>query len=330
MNTSEQLFIGIDVSKATLEVAVHGRPGSRQYANSEEGIAKLLIDLTALDAAIGAIVVEATGGLEMQCATSLVMAGLPLMRVNPRAAHNFAQALDYLAKTDRTDALALAHYAQTLSMRVRAAELMMKLPDEQEQLLAALVVRRRQLIVMRVAESNRLAMTHKSQIKRVKKLIEVFEKQIAEIDKDIADMLGTHFKAKLDLLVGMKGLGVGTKAALMSALPELGSLSNKQIAKLVGVAPLNNDSGTMRGKRRIWGGRAELRATLYMAAQSAARFDPVIKAFYDKLRAAGKPAKVAIVACMHKMLRIINAVIKSGKPWQPSHSCPQPLVASVS
>jgi transposase len=179
-----------------------------------------------------------------------------------------------------------------------------------------MVTRRGQLVGMRVAESNRLASAHASQRKSIQAHLKMLDRQIGKIDDDAEKALKDHFKDKLALLKGLKGVGAGTQAMLMAALPELGTLTHREIAKLVGVAPLNCDSGKFKGKRTTWGGRTNVRAALYMAALSASRFDPVIKAFYEHLLAVGKPKKLALTACMHKLLTIINAVIKSGKPWQ--------------
>ena len=322
--STEQIFIGIDVSKATLDVAVRGESRVRQFANTEAGVAALIASLSPSQTKVAVILMEATGGLERLGASQLCLAGYAVMVVNPRQAHDFAKALGYLSKTDKGDAQALAQFAHTLHSGDKSDKLLHKLPTAEQDLLAAMVTRRAQLVGMRVAEGNRLASSHRTQRKSIEAVLKVFDRQILVLDKDIGGNLHEHFKAKLDLLKGMKGVGVATQAALMASLPELGSLSARQIGKLVGVAPLNCDSGTMKGKRTTWGGRAQVRSALYMACMSAVRYDPVIKAFYQRLRTAGKPAKVALVACMHKLLSIINAIIKSGKPWQPGYGCPQP------
>lgn len=325
--STEQIFIGIDVSKATLDVAVRGESKAQQYANTEAGIAALKAYLSASQADVAVILMEATGGLERLAACELHVAGYAVMVVNPRQAHDFAKALGYLSKTDKSDAQALAQFAHTLHSGDKREQLLLKLPTAQQDELAAMVTRRSQLVGMRVAEGNRLASSHKTQRKSILAVLKVIERQIKTLDDDIAGSLQEHFKAKLDLLKGMKGVGVGTKAALMASLPELGSLSAGQIGKLVGVAPLNRDSGTMKGRRTTWGGRADVRSALYMASLSAVRYEPSIKLFYQRLRTAGKPAKVALVACMHKLLTIINAIMKSGKPWEPGYCCPQVAAA---
>lgn len=241
------------------------------------------------------------------------------MVVNPRQARDFAKAMGRLAKTDAIDAGVLSHFARTLHQSDRRERLLMRLPDAQQALLQALIVRRSQLIQMRVAEDNRRAMSHPTQRKSIDAVRKVLNKQIAGIDQDIDAQLKDHFAAKLALLKNFKGIGVSTQACLMAALPELGELSHEQISKLVGVAPLNCDSGKLKGKRVTWGGRADVRCALYMAALTAVRYNPVIKVFYDRLLSKGKPKKVALVACMHKLLAILNAIMKSGEPWNENH-----------
>lgn len=321
--SSEQIFIGIDVSKATLDVAVRGEARVQQFANTEPGIAALLASVAAQKEAVAAIVMEATGALEQPAAAALCLAGYPVMVVNPRQAHDFTKAMGCLSKTDRTDAQALAEFAHTLHASPKRGKLLMKLATAEQDMLSALVTRRAQLVGMRVAEGNRLAASRAVQRKSIQAVLKVLDAQIKALDKDIGRQLEEHFRDKLDLLKGLKGVGVGTQAALMASLPELGRLNAKEIGKLAGVAPLNRDSGTMKGRRSTWGGRGDVRSALYMASLSAVKYDPVIKAFYARLRAAGKPAKVALVACMHKLLTIMNAIIKSGKPWQSGHGCPQ-------
>lgn len=316
---SEPIFIGIDVSKATLDVAYRSIDKTRQYGNTEEGIKALLKQLNDDKEHIAIILMEATGGLERLLATRLCLAGYAVMVVNPRQAHDFSKALGYLSKTDATDAKALSQFAYTLYHGERREKLLMVLPTKEEELLHALVTRRTQLVTIRVAEENRLTSAHPSQRKSIQSVIALLDKQIGKIDDDIGGNLHDHFKDKLDLLKGLKGVGKNTQAVLMASLPELGSLTNREIAKLVGVAPLNRDSGTMRGTRSTWGGRAQVRSALYMATLSAKKWDPTIAAFYQHLIAAGKKPKVALVACMHKLLRIINAVIKSNQPWQPAY-----------
>lgn len=315
MDASELIFIGIDVSKDSLELALNDKGKTEYINNDDRGIAKLLAVIKAVDGPVGAVVLEATGGFERPAAIALCRAGLPVMVVNPRQARDFAKAMGYLAKTDAIDARVLSHFALTLYQSERRERLLMTLPDANQEALQGLTTRRGQLFQMRVAEANRLALCSSSQRKSIKVVLKTLDKELARIDHDIDNQLKGHFAEKLALLKGFKGIGVGTQASLMAALPELGTLSHQQIGKLVGVAPLNSDSGKYKGRRITWGGRADVRSMLYMAALSAIRFNPVIKPFYARLIAKGKPKKVAIVACMHKMLTILNAIMKSNKPW---------------
>jgi transposase len=264
---------------------------------------------------VGAVVLEATGGFERQAAVALCLAGLPVMVANPRQARDFAKAMGFLAKTDAIDARVLSHFARTLYQSEKREQLLMHLPDPKQMALHALIARRRQLIEMRVTEDNRWLMSQKIQRKSIDAVRKVLNKEIGNIDKEVDAQLKEHFADKLKLIEKCKGVGTVTRACLISTLPELGSLSHEQIAKLVGVAPLNCDSGKHRGRRVTWGGRADVRCALYMAVLSAVRYNPVIKVFYERLLAKGKPKKVALVACMHKLLTILNAIMKSGKPW---------------
>ena len=324
-NASELIFVGIDVSKATLETALDDSAKTHTLGNDEVGVDALIAKLEPLADRVAVVLLEATGGLEQRAAVALCANGFAVMVVNPRQAHDFAKALGYLSKTDSTDARALSHFARTLHTSERRERLLYKLPTPEQELLLAMVTRRGQLVGMRVAESNRLASAHASQRKSIQVHLKMLDRQIGQIDDDAQRHLKDHFNDKLALLKGLKGVGAGTQAMLMAALPELGTLTHREIAKLVGVAPLNCDSGKFKGKRTTWGGRANVRAALYMAALSASRFDPTIKAFYQRLLLAGKPKKVALTACMHKLLTIINAVIKSGNPWQAAY--PQPANA---
>lgn len=316
----ELIFVGIDVSKDTLEVALDDRAKTCTLGNDEAGLKNLLAMLGAVRERVALVLLEATGGLEQPAAAALCAQGFAVMVVNPRQAHNFARALGLLSKTDSIDARALSLFARTLNASDKRERLLYKLPTVQQQALLAMVTRRSQLVGMRVAESNRLAAAHASQHKSIRKVLKMLDSLIGHIDDDAARLLKEHFKDKLDLLSGLKGVGPGTQAMLMAALPELGELSEREVAKLVGVAPLNCDSGKFKGKRTTWGGRANVRAALYMATLSASRFDPVIRAFYERLVQAGKPKKVALVACMHKLLTIINAVLRSGVPWRATYA----------
>jgi len=322
-NISEQMFVGIDVSKDTLDVAFRGESKTMQFGNSDIGVKAFLAFLSDVKKDVAVILMEATGGLEREVAQQLCLAGYAVMVVNPRQAHDFAKSLGYLSKTDATDARALAQFAHTLHNSDKRDKLILSMPSTEQELLQALVTRRAQLIVMRVAESNRLAGAHRSQRSSIEKVLKVLNTEIKKTDTEIDGYLDKHFHAKLDLLKGLKGVAGATKAMLMASLPELGRLNHREIGKLVGVAPLNRDSGKMRGKRTTWGGRINVRTALYMATLSAVRHDPVLRAFYQRLRGAGKLPKVALVACMHKLLTIINAIMKSGKPWVANHGYPQ-------
>lgn len=322
--SSEHLFVGIDVCKASLELAVRGQSSTVQFVNDEPGIAKLLRHLKQL-CTHGHVVVlmEATGGLERHAARQLCLANFAVMVVNPRQAHDFGKALGYLSKTDALDAQALAHFAYTLHNSDKRDKLLHKLPTLEQELLQAQVNRRAQLVDMRTAEGNRLGGTHATQRKSIVSVIKLLDAQIKQLDKDIGGHLKAHFHDKLQLLQGLKGVAQNTQAALMACLPELGACSNEEISKLVGVAPLNRDSGKYRGKRSTWGGRAGVRKALYMATLSAVRHNESLRVFYQRLRQAGKPAKVALVAAMRKLLCILNAILKSGKPWQANYTYPQ-------
>lgn len=305
---SAPLFVGIDVSKAQLDIAL--RPdGQFVVPNDETGIAHVIERLRVLPVAL--IVLEATGGLELPLIGALVAAKLPVVVVNPRQVRDFAKATGKLAKTDPLDAQILAHFADVIRPAPRP------LPDEQTHALAALLARRRQLIEMLTAEKNRLSSARHAVRKSVTAHIRWLEQQVAQIDRDLAHTIRESpvWREKDDLLRTVPGVGPGLARTLIVDLPELGTLGRKQIAALVGVAPLNRDSGTLRGKRTVWGGRAHVRAALYMAALVASRCNPVIRAFYQRLCAAGKAKKVALTACMRKLLTILNAMVKHRTPW---------------
>ncbi len=310
--SNPSLWIGIDVSKAHLDVCMRPSGERKQVANNNEGITGLVEWIQPQQPSL--IVLEATGGYEMAVTAGLVSAGLPVAVINPRQARDFAKSIGKLAKTDKIDAAMLARFADAIRPEPRS------LPDEQTQVLQATLVRRRQLIDMLVAEKSRLPLTYATLKARVKEHITWLEDELAQIDQELRQQLEASpvWREKEDLLRSFKGVGPVTSTTLLADLPELGQLNRKKIAALVGVAPFNCDSGKMKGKRMIWGGRACVRNALYMAAISASRFNPVIKHFYDRLIKAGKLHKVAIVACMRKMLTILNAMIRSGKPWQPN------------
>jgi len=309
--TKTELFVGIDVSKARLDVAV--LPGEKTWSttNDDDGISDLVAKLK--DLAPSLVLLEATGGLERRVLARLVGAGLPAMAINPRNVRDFARSLGKLAKTDRIDAIVLARFAQAVRPPLRTVA------DEQTQELQAQLTRRRQLVEMIVAEKNRLAATDPNKLRKlIKAHIEYLQKQLSinEYDLDLTIKQTPVWLEKVDLLESIPGVGRVTASTLVALLPELGTLGRKQIASLVGVAPFNRDSGTLRGKRTIWGGRASVRAVLYMAALTAAKWNPVIRTLYRRLKAAGKPSKVALVACMRKLLTILNAILRDRSPWR--------------
>lgn len=306
-----KIFVGIDVSEDQLDVAV--RPSGQRWRlrNNESGIAELVNYMDELQP--GLIVLEATGGLEMPAAGALVAKKHQVAVVNPRQTRDFAKATGQLAKTDKLDAGVLAHFADAVRPEVRP------LPDEQAQAMAALLARRRQLIEMRTAEKNRLRSALPSVQPRINTHIAWLEEELADLDDDLEQQLrqNAHWREKDEILRSTPGVGPVLSKTLLIDLPELGTLNRKQIAALVGVAPLNQDSGRFRGRRRVWGGRAHVRTALYMAALVAARHNPVIREFYQRLLDAGKPHKVALTACMRKLLTMLNAMISSGSHWQP-------------
>ena len=302
-------FVGIDVAKAQLDVAV--RPSGERWAvpNDAGGVVTLVERLQTLHPTL--IVLEATGGLERTATAALATAGLPVVVVNPRQARDFACATGQLAKTDALDARALAHFADVIRPTPRP------LPDAQTQELRALLGRRQQLVGMRTAEQNRLAETSGRLTQDIEAHIAWLNARIAALDADIETLLRASplWRENDDLLQSAPGIGPVCARTLLLELPEWGTLTRQQIAALVGVAPLNCDSGTLRGRRRIWGGRAHVRTVLSMGTLVATRYNPRIKAFYERLLAAGKAKKVALTACMHKFLTILNAMLKHRTPW---------------
>lgn len=312
MNSVVELFVGIDVSKAYLDVAfLPTSVKAQRYPNDEAGIEQCIQSLLTLKPAL--IVLEATGGLEMPLAMAARAAGLAVAVVNPRQVRDFARAIGILAKTDRLDAAVLARFAATLRPEVRP------LPDEETQALAELLARRRQLIVMRAEEKTRLKQTFsKEQKASIQAHIDWLNAHIGEIDHDLEKGLrsSSSWKVKENLLKSIPGVGPTTALTLIACLPELGTLGRREIASLAGVAPRNRDSGSMRGYRSIWGGRAVVRSTLYMAALAAIRGKNPLAEFYKRLIERGKPFKVAIVATMRKLLTVANAMMRSLTPWR--------------
>jgi len=307
-------FVGVDMAQRSFVWGVHGLHETVSASNDEAGFAALLQALE--QRRIGLIVIEATGGLERALALFLLHHGLPVAVVNPRAAREFARSMGHLAKSDSIDALALAHYAQTLAAKADQAGVLFSSPSAQLLALQTLLTRRAQLLGMRTAEKNRLAGPMRTLRSSIRAVVKTLNEQIAMLDKDINATLDQHFKEQTQRFEAIKGVGPITCAALQAFMPELGRISGASAAKLSGVAPLNNDSGKARGKRHIWGGRSLVRSTLHMAMLSAVRYNPVLKAFYERLIAAGKPKNVALTACSHKLLRALNAMARTGQPWR--------------
>jgi len=305
------MFVGIDVSKKTLDVAL--RPGGEifQVTNDESGWSVLVERLAGLSPAL--VVMEATGGYERGVVAALALARLPIVVVNPRQVRDFAKATGKLAKTDRLDAGVLAHFAEVVKPEQRP------ILDESLQALDEMLTRRRQIVEMITAETNRMhAMRDPALRKRIFKHVQWLRAQLDEIDTDLDSTLKKMplWREKEQLLRSVPGVGPVTARTLLAELPELGTLDGRKIAALVGVAPFNCDSGSaIRGKRHIWGGRAPVRAALYMAALVATRHNPVIRATYKRLLSAGKPKKVALVACMRKLLITLNAMVRTTTPW---------------
>jgi len=310
--TIVEKFVGIDVSKSTLDVCIEPLGQTLHVAYDEAGARQVVSRLKELGPAL--IVMEATGGLEVRIATELSIKGLPVAIINPRQARDFAKATGQLAKTDRVDAAVLAAFAKAIRPQVRP------LKDADTRALDDMVSRRRQLINMRVQETLRLGTAASKPLeKSLNKHIAWLDKQIAGIDTDLTKRLrrSDAWRTKDDLLRGIPGVGAVTTLTMLAKCPELGTLNRREIAALTGVAPLANDSGKHRGKRFIWGGRADARAVLYMATVSAIRCNDTIRAFAERLKNAGKPPKVVIVACMRKLLIIMNSMLKNNTPWNP-------------
>jgi transposase len=306
-----QIFVGIDVAKAQLDIAL--RPTGERWAltNDDAGIAVLVPRLQAIAPQL--IVLEATGSYQRAVVAALAAAGLPVAVVNPRQARDFAKATGQLAKTDALDARALAHFAEAVRPMPRP------LPDTQADELRALLARRRQLVTMRTAEQNRLGSAPPRLQPDMQAHITWLNTRLTTLDDDLDTTLRASpvWREREELLRSVPGIGPVCARTLLLDLPELGTLNRQRLAALVGVAPLNRDSGTLRGRRTTWGGRAHVRATLYMSTLVAVRYNPVFKAFYERLRAAGKAAKLALTACMRKLLTILNAMVKHHAPWQP-------------
>jgi transposase len=304
------LCVGIDVAKDTLDVAVRPTAETWQVLNDAEGISVLVERLQALAPTL--VILEATGGFEGPLLAALAVAALPVVRANPRQGRAFAQAVGILAKTDRLDAGVLAHFAEAVKPVPRP------LPDAATQELAALLVRRRHVVDMLTAERNRLGSAPPRIHEAIAQHITWLESQRSRLDDDLTRAIQQSAvgQAKEAVLRSIPGVGPVLSRTMVGQVPELGTLSHKQMAALVGVAPFNRDSGTLRGRRMVWGGRGGVRAVLYMGTLVATRFNPVLKAFYTRLLAAGKVKKVALTACMHTLLTLMNAMVRDMTPWQ--------------
>ncbi|AKO04849.1 IS110 family transposase [Xanthomonas oryzae pv. oryzicola] len=315
--SSSSVVVGIDVAKAHVDVSVLGaKLDAQRFDNLAEAHSALPAALKPLDVVLA--VMEATGGYETELACALQTAGLPVAVVNPRQARDFAKSMGRLAKIDAVDAPMLAEFAAVLLRRDDLARFLRPLVDEQQQWLAALVTRRRQLLSMLLSERQRLQITPKGLHPSIEAIIAAIKAQLDDIEAQMVAHVGKHF-AELDaLLQSASGIGPVASATLIAELPELGRLNRRQIAALVGIAPMANDSGSSKGRRRIRGGRFDVRRVLYMAALTTSRRNPVVKAFYERLIAADKLPKVALVACMRKLLTTLNAMVRTNKPWDNS------------
>jgi transposase len=308
------LWIGIDVAKDQLDVAIVGVDETWSVPNDDAGIQSLVSDLRSRNC--GLLVLEATGGFEVPAVSALAAAGLPVVVANPRQVRNFARATGQLAKTDRLDARILALFAERVRPEVR------ELPDDAARLLDALLTRRRQVSGMIVSERNRQGFAPAPLKKSIEKHIRWLQRELDRVDRDLSKAIQASpvWRAKEKLYRGVPGIGPVISRTLIADLPELGRLSRREIATLVGLAPLARDSGMMKGKRMVFGGRAPVRSALYMAAVVGARHNPVIRTFYLRLRERGKPPKVALIACAHKLLTILNSMARTGEPWRLEHA----------
>ena len=305
-----QTYVGIDVSKHGLDVGMKPYDASWSVTHDAEGIDQLVAQLAETPTPL--VIVEATGGLERPLATALAAAAIAVVVINPRQVRQFAKAIGQHAKTDKLDALLLAHFGQAVQPTPRP------LKEADTQALSALLARRRQVVEMLVSEKNRLHSAHQQVRKDIQAHIHYLEKRLKDVDTDLQQWIQNSplWRVNDELLQSMPGVGRTVSVTLLAELPELGQLNRKQIAAMVGVAPMNRDSGAYRGQRRVWGGRRQVRNVLYMATLSAIRFNAVIKQFYTRLRQHGKQPKVAIVACMRKLLTLLNAMLRDRTPWQ--------------
>jgi len=323
-NRDQRPNAGVDVCKQHLDVCLGTTEQS--VVNEANGWDELIAKFK--HANVDLVVVEATGGYERGLVCALQGAGITVARVNPRQARDFAKSMGVLAKTDKVDARTLRDFADVLARHKDRAKYITPMLDEHRLQLAELMARRRQLVDMRVAEGNHLEhASAKQSVRSIKSVLKTLDKQLEAIDREVDDHMDRHFKEQRTLLDSVKGVGPVTILTLTAALPELGNLGRRQISKLVGVAPLADDSGPRKGKRRIWGGRGNVRAVVYMATMVAIQHNPAIKVFHSRLIAAGKPKKVAIVACMRKLLTILNAMLRDQALWDVARHVHSPKTA---
>ncbi|WP_367672539.1 IS110 family transposase [Serratia symbiotica] len=315
MSVSNQRCADIDVSKSTLDIAISSITQQFTVPNEDGGINQILKELKRNETQL--ILMEATGGLESGVAGYLQSEGFDVVVINPRQARDFARAMGYLAKTDQIDARVLLQMAKVINQHPEREKYIRPLPDVHRQLLAAMVVRRRQLTIMLTAERNRLHPSHSQNHESIRFIISVLKSEMARVEAEMSAYISGNFSELSALLSAVKGVGAATVALLLAEVPELGTLSRREISALIGVAPINRDSGTMRGRRTVFGGRASVRTALYMSALVGTRHNPVIKEFYTRLVAAGKPKKVALTTCIRKLLTILNAMLKNNEAWDP-------------
>jgi transposase len=306
----EATYVGVDVAKAQVDVAVRPTDDRWEVPNDEAGVRQLVSRLKTLKPVM--VLLEASGGLELPLVAALAAEAVPVVVVNPRQVRDFAKATGKLAKTDTLDAAAIAHFAEAVRPPVRP------LRDAETLALGSLAARRHQVMTMLVSEKNRLSAATVAVRPRIEAHIAWLERELDDLDEGLRQILRQSpvWREKDDLLRSVPGVGERLSLTLLAYLPELGTLDRRQIAALVGVAPFNRDSGTLRGKRTVWGGRARVRAALYMGALAASRFNPVIRDFYQRLLAAGKPKKLALTACMRKLLVILNSILRHCTPWR--------------
>lgn len=315
MSVSNQRCAGIDVSKSTLDIAISSIARQFTVPNKDDDFNQIFKELKQNETQL--ILMEATGGLESGVAGYLQSEGVDVVVINPRQARDFARAMGYLAKTDQIDARVLLQMAKVINQHPEREKYIRPLPDVHRQLLAAMVVRRRQLTIMLTAERNRLHPSHPLNHESIRYIISVLKSEMARIEAEMSAYISKNFSELSALLSAVKGVGAATVAVLLAEVPELGTLARREISALIGVAPVNRDFGTMRGRRTVFGGRASVRTALYMSALVGTRHNPVIKAFYTRLVAAGKPKKVALTACIRKLLTILNAMLKNNEVWDP-------------